>query len=193
MGVGSTVRTASQTGIMTTAASARGVIRVPLMRRAGSRAVVLRRSVKKTILHQEPERGGVRLGRNAGVLGVGGQEFEGCWVPGVAELGGQGSARRRGGGVVVRSTTTHCFLGEGHPSPRGNRRQVPALTALVILAAASAVSSNACACEDTPELGWRWWAYRPRASFAARHLQDQPLLASYSLQPKPGLFLAPRM
>ena len=93
-GVGPAVRMASQTGIRTTVASARGVICALLPRRGRVRSrVVVHWSVEKSILHQELERGSARTG----------------------------SARRRGEGVV-QSTTTCRFLGEGPPDPNVPRR-----------------------------------------------------------------------
>jgi len=94
---------------------------VPPRRSVGSRAVVPRLSVEKSSLHQELERGSARPGRNVGVLGARGRKGGGRWVPGAAGLGGQGSARRRGRGVV-RSTTTGRFLGEGAHEPIAPRR-----------------------------------------------------------------------
>ncbi len=90
-------------------------------RRIVTRAVT-RRSVEKSFVHQELERRSARPGRKVGVsMGVRGREGGGRWVPGVAGLGEQCSARRQWGGVV-RSTTTRRFLGEGTHEPIPPRR-----------------------------------------------------------------------
>ena len=94
---------------------------VPRRRRVGSRAIVFRRFVEKSSFHQELERRSARLGGGVGVLGVRGREGGGRWVPGSAGLWGRGGARRRGKGVV-RRTTIRRFPGEGPREPIAPRR-----------------------------------------------------------------------